>query len=69
MTKVAVRSTAEDIQAEPSLRFAAWQALVDGYVPKSANDPAIALHHPLALPKSFNFKDARQLKKNPRLGR
>ena len=64
MTKVAVRSTAEDIQAEPSLRFAAWQALVDGYAPKSANDPAIALQHPLALPKSF--KDARQLKKNPR---
>ena len=64
MTKVAVRSTAEDIQAEPSLMFAAWQALVDGHAPKSANDPAIALHHPKALPKSF--KDARQLKKNPR---
>ena len=29
-------------QAEPSHGFVAWQALVDGYAPKSSNDPAIA---------------------------
>ena len=30
-------------QTEPSHGFAAWQALVGGYAPKSSNDPAIAL--------------------------
>ena len=30
-------------QVEPSDGFVAWQALVDGYAPKSSNDPAIAL--------------------------
>ena len=28
-------------QVEPG--FVAWQGLVDGYVPKSSNDPAVAL--------------------------
>ena len=31
-------------QTEPSHGFVAWQALVDGCVPKSSNDPAMALH-------------------------
>ena len=30
-------------QTEPSHGFVAWQALVDGYAPKSSNDPATAL--------------------------
>ena len=38
----------------------AWQALVDGYAPKSSNDPAIALQPILATPK--RCKDAKELK-------
>ena len=38
----------------------AWQALVDGYAPKSSNDPAIALQPILATPK--RCKDAKGLK-------
>ena len=44
-------------QVEPSHGFVAWQALVDGYAPKSSNDPAIAIP---ATPKSC--KDANELK-------
>ena len=46
-------------QTEPSHRFVAWQALVDGYVPTSLNDPAIALQPTLAAPKKC--KDAKVL--------
>ena len=38
----------------------AWQALVDGYAPKSPNDPAIALQPIFATPK--RCKDAKELK-------
>ena len=38
----------------------AWQALVDGYAPKSSNDPAIALQPILATPR--RCKDAKELK-------
>ena len=39
----------------------AWQALVDGYAPKSSNDPAaISLQLILATPKKC--KDAKELK-------
>ena len=38
-------------QTEPRHGFGAWQALADGYAPKSSNDPAIALQPILATPK------------------
>ena len=44
-------------QTEPSHGFVAWQALIDGYAPRSSNDPAIAI---LATPESC--KDANELK-------
>ena len=44
----------------PSHGFVAWQALVDGYAPKSSNDPPIALKHILATSK--RCKDAKELK-------
>ena len=40
-------------QVEPSDGFVAWQALVDGYAPKSSNDPAIALQPILATTKKM----------------
>ena len=41
VTEGAARSTFLKInQVEPSHGFVAWQALVDGYTPKSSNDPA-----------------------------
>ena len=43
-TEGAARATVlRTTQMEPSRGFVAWQALVDGYAPKSSNDPAIAL--------------------------
>ena len=43
-TEGAARATVLRItQTEPSHGFVAWQALVDGYAPKSSNDLAIAL--------------------------
>ena len=47
-------------QTELSHGFVAWQALVDGYAPKSSNDPAMALQPTLATPK--RCKDAKELK-------
>ena len=47
-------------QTELSHGFVAWQALVDGYAPKSSNDPATALQPSLATPK--RCKDAKELK-------
>ena len=47
-------------QTERSHGFVAWQALVDGYAPKSSNDRAIALQPILATPK--RCKDAKELK-------
>ena len=45
----AARSTFLKVtQVEPSHGFVAWQALVDGYVPESLNDPADALQPTLA---------------------
>ena len=45
---------------EPSHGFVAWQALVDGYPPKSSNDSAVALQPILAT--SRRCKDAEELK-------
>ena len=60
-TEGAARGTVLRItQTEPSHGFVAWQALVDGYAPKSSNDPAIALQPILATPK--RCKDAKELK-------
>ena len=43
-TEGAARATVLRItQTETSHGFVAWQALVDGYAPKSSNDQAIAL--------------------------
>ena len=51
-TEGAARATVLRItQTEPSHRFVAWQALVDGYAPKSSNDPARALQPALATPE------------------
>ena len=47
-------------QTERSHGIVAWQALVDGYAPKSSNDPAKALQLFLATPKKC--KDAKELK-------
>ena len=47
-------------QTERSHGFVAWQALVDGYAPKSSNDPAIELQPTLATPE--RCKDAKELK-------
>ena len=44
VTEGAARATVLKVtQTEPSHGFVAWQALVDGYAPKSSNDPATAL--------------------------
>ena len=60
-TEGAARATVLRIpQTQPSHGFVAWQALVDGYAPKSSNDPAIALQPTLATPK--RCKDAKELK-------
>ena len=57
-TDGAARATVLRItQTEPSHGFVAWQALVDGYAPKSSNDPAVALKPILAT-----RKDAKELK-------
>ena len=44
-------------QVKPSHEFVAWHALVEGYAPKSSNDPAIALQPTLATPE--RCKDAK----------
>ena len=61
VTEGAARATVLKVtQAEPNRGFVAWQALVDGYAPKSSNDPTMALHLILATPK--RSKDAKELK-------
>ena len=61
VTEGAARSTVLKVtQVEPSHGFVAWQALVDGYAPKSANDPVVALRPTLATPQ--RCKDAKELK-------
>ena len=61
VTEGAARATVLKVtQAEPSHGFVAWQALVDGYAPKSSNDPATALQPIRVTPK--RCKDARELK-------
>ena len=47
-------------QAEPSHGFVAWQEMVDGYAPKSLNDPAMALQPTLSTPT--RCKDAKECK-------
>ena len=60
-TEGAARATVLRIAlTEPSQGFVAWQTLVDGYAPKSSNDPAISLQPILATPK--RCKDAKELK-------
>ena len=60
-TEGGARATVPRItQTEPSHGFVARQALVDGYAPKSSNDPAIALQPILATPK--RCKDAKEVK-------
>ena len=57
----AARSTVLKVTPmEPSHAFVAWQALVDGFAPKSSNDPAFALQPILAAPKRCN--EAEELK-------
>ena len=52
VTEGAARATVLRVtQMEPSHGFVAWQALVDGYAPKSSNNPAIALQPVLATPR------------------
>ena len=54
-TEGAARSTVLKVtQVEPSHGIRAWQALFDGYAPKSSNDSAVALQ-----PYSRHLKDAR----------
>ena len=54
VTEGAARATILKVtQAEPSHGFVAWQALVDGYAPKSSNDPATALQPKLATPQEI----------------
>ena len=61
VTEGAARATVLKVtQTETSHGFVAWEALVDGYAPKSSNDPATALQPRLATPKSC--KDAQELK-------
>ena len=60
-TEGAERATVLKItQTETSHGFVAWQALADGYAPKSSNDPATALQPALATAK--RCKDAKELK-------
>ena len=59
VTEGAARSAVLKVtQVEPSHGFVTWQALVDGYTPKSSNDPARALQPILATPK--RCKDAKE---------
>ena len=65
VTEGAARATVSKVtHTEPSHGFVAWQALVDGYAPKSSNDPAIAPQPILATPK--RCKDAKGLKETAR---
>ena len=58
-TDGAARSTVLKVtQVQPSHGFVAWQTPVDGYAPKSSNDPATALQPILATPK--RCKDAKE---------
>ena len=60
-TEGAARSTVLKVtQTELSHGFVAWQALVDGYAPKSSSDAAKALQPILATPK--RCKGAKELK-------
>ena len=60
-TEGAARATVLRItQTEPSNGCVACEALVDGYAPKSSNDPALALQPIRATPK--RCKDAKELK-------
>ena len=53
-TEGAARSTLLKVtQVEPRHKVMAWQALVDGYAPKSSNDPAVALQPTFATPNRF----------------
>ena len=64
MTEGPARATVLKVtQTEPSCGFVAWQALVDGYAPKSSNDQAIALQPILATPK--RRKDGKELQERP----
>ena len=61
VTEGEARATVLEVtQTELSHGFVAWQALTDGYAPKSSNDPALALQTILATPK--RSKDAKELK-------
>ena len=60
MTEGPARATVLKVtQTEPSHGVVAWQALVDGYAPKSSNDPAMALQPMHATPKKC--KGAKEL--------
>ena len=53
-TEGAARSTVLKVtQGEPSHGSVAWQSLVDGYAPKSSNDPAMSLHPMRATPRTL----------------
>ena len=52
MTEGAATTTVLKVtQVEPSHRFVAWHALVDGCAPMSSNDPAIVPHPIFATPE------------------
>ena len=58
VTEGAARSTVLKVtQVEPSRGFVAWQARVDGYAPKSSNDPATPLQPILATPKKMQGRE------------
>ena len=61
VTEGAARSTVLKVtEEEPSHGFVVWQALVDGYAPKSSNDPATALQPIVATAR--RCKDGKELK-------
>ena len=61
VTEGAARSSVlKATQVDPRHGFVAWQALVDGYAPKSSNDPAVALQPILA--RHTRCKNAKELK-------
>ena len=61
VTEGAARATVLKVtRTGPSRGFVAWHALVDGYAPKSSNDPATALQPILPTPK--RCKVAKELK-------
>ena len=61
VTEGAARSTVLKVtQTEPSRGFVTWQPLVDGYAPKSSNDPALAATHTCDTSKMQGHKGTKR---------